>query len=363
MRVERKMDVPISTFQKRDGSTDASNSQNIGVNSASGKNKKAGKSGNNNNPSVSGTNLTGESLVAQRRGIAQKQALRVVADAFKSESKIDTQMQQLLDEIHMYQDEISAREERLEINNKKLEELQKKYNVDPNSEEHKLLSQLEDVQGSTGYLKGKSEEDAAVPITEYQKEAYLYVKSNEELNDEINDFKDAIYKSRLNYTEIKKAREKTHNMIDAQKASEDIMESANKEAVVLLTDEAVSHLDEAQKEREKEAKEQAEEKKEAKKEKAEKLEREARQQEMIENIKERAELGEKTTADIKRASARKERMEAVEFDVPEDRKQVIADTANLDESQGDVQSEITNILNGLKLLSDDIKGVTVDRQL
>ena len=334
MRVERNKDVPVSAFQNRDGSnsSDVSNLQGIGTSSCNGKNGARRKANKNCKVSetISGANVNGQRLVEQRRKIAHKQALKVLADALKSEKNIDSQMEKLSDEIHTCQDKIAFLTDRIEADNKRIDELKEKY--DDNSENNERLSK---------------------EISELRKEIKNDTKT-------IRDLKETQVRSSFNYTEILKVRADSNDMREAQKASERIMKTGIREEVVLLADEAVSHMDEVEKEKEKEAKKQAEEKKEEKKEEADKLEREARMQEMIENIKEHAEIGETTTSDIKRAYARKERMEAAEFDVPEGAKPMHVDTSYLDESQGNIQSEITNIMNGLKLLDIDIRGCVID---
>ena len=115
-----------------------------------------------------------------------------------------------------------------------------------------------------------------------------------------------------------------------------------------------------QTEREEEAKEAAEEKKEEKKKEAAKLEKEAQWEELIDDIKDSAELSRAASAETKRAIARRERSEAEDSDPGNYQKVVITEEKSLEEMQEDVNAEITNILNKLSLLSDDVKGTSVD---
>ena len=96
---------------------------------------------------------------------------------------------------------------------------------------------------------------------------------------------------------------------------------------------------------------------------AKKLEKEAMQQEMIENIKEHAADSQRTSADTKRAIARRERAEADRMDTEDIQKTIISDGASMEDTQNAVNSEITNILNRLSLLSNDVKGSTIDNQI
>ena len=80
MRLQQNMDVQNSFIQNR-----------TGVNSAP-----KSHTNNKNSTAISGANLTGDSLIAQRQGLAKKQALKVVSDAFGGENKLDVQMQGIL---------------------------------------------------------------------------------------------------------------------------------------------------------------------------------------------------------------------------------------------------------------------------
>ena len=93
MKIQQNMDVQNSFIQDQ-----------TGVNSAS-----KSHTNNKNSTTISGANLTGDSLIAQRQGLAKKQALKVVSDAFGGEKKLDAQMQGIKDEIKRLQDEINEK--------------------------------------------------------------------------------------------------------------------------------------------------------------------------------------------------------------------------------------------------------------
>ena len=84
---------------------------------------------------------------------------------------------------------------------------------------------------------------------------------------------------------------------------------------------------------------------------------------MIENIKEQAEETQRTSADTKRAIARRERAEADSMGTEDVQRTIISESASMEDTQNAVNSEITNILNKLSLLSNDVKGSTVDSQI
>ncbi len=347
MRIQHNTDVQINPFQNQDNTR-----------AAIGAGKSSHKSGNLS--AVSGADLKGKSLVQQRQGLARKQALKVVSDAFGGEKKLDAQMQSIKDEIKRLQDEINEKTADTMENDARLKELQEQYGIDPDSEESKELSKL--AFKSNHSKEGLSDEEKS-KMSEYQQQALYYVAKNQQNALDIDQAKAQQAGNVQGYADMKRERAKSQDMLKAQDAAEEIMDAANGEAIALLTQEAVEHVDEEQKEREEEAKEAAEKKKEEKKEEAKKLEKEAMQQEMIENIKEHAAESQRTSADTKRAIARRERAEADSMGAEDTQRTIISENASMEDTQNAVNSEITNILNKLSLLSNDVKGSTVDSQI
>ncbi len=347
MRIEQNTDVQINPFQNQDNAK-----------AATGAGKAAHKNGNLT--SVSGADLKGESLVQQRQGLARKQALKVVSDAFGGEKKLDAQMQGIKDEIKRLQDEINEKTADTMENDARLKELQERYGIDPDSEESKELSKLAFKENFS--KEGLSDEEKS-QMSEYQQQALYYVAKNQKNALDIDRAKAQQMGNVQGYADMKRERAKSQDMQKAQDAADDIMDAANGEAIALLTQEAVEHVDEEQKEREEEAKEAAENKKEEKKEEAKELEKEAMQQEIIENIKEYAIEPQRSSADDKRAIARRERAEAVSYGAEDAQRTIISEGASVEDTQNAVNSEITNILNKLSLLSNDVKGSTVDSQI
>lgn len=347
MRIQQNTDVQINSFQNQDNAM-----------AAAGAGKTAHKSGNLS--SVSGANLKGESFVQLRQGLARKQALKVVSDAFGGEKKLDAQMQGIKDEIKRLQDVISEKTADTTENDARLKELQEAYGIDPDSEENNELSKLAFKMNNS--KDGLSDEEKS-KMSEYQQQALYYVAKNQQNSLDIDRAKAQQMGNVQGYADMKRERAKSQDMLKAQDEAEEIMEAAGEEAIALLTQEAVEHVDEEQKEREEETKEAAEKKKEEKKEEAKKLEKEAMQQEMIENIKEHAAETQHTSADGKRAIARRERAEANTMGAEDAQKTIISEGASMEDTQNAVNSEITNILNKLSLLSSDVKGSTVDSQI
>ncbi len=257
-------------------------------------------------------------------------------------------------------DEINEKTADTMENDARLKELQEAYGIDPDSEENNELSKLAFKVNNS--KDGLSEEENS-KMSEYQQQALYYVAKNQQNSLDIDRAKSLQAANVQGYSDMKSERNKSQEMLNAQDAAEEIMDAANGEAITLLTQEAVEHVDEEQKEREEEVKESAEKKKEEKKEEAKKLEKEAMQQEMIENIKEHAIETQRTSADTKRAIARRERAEADSMGAEDAQKIIISEDTSMEDTQNTVNSEITNILNKLSLLSNDVKGSTVDSQI
>lgn len=118
---------------------------------------------------------------------------------------------------------------------------------------------------------------------------------------------------------VKIERLKTHSMVDAQAESKEVLKDAGKEILGMLTEEGTEHVDEVQKEE----KEQAEEKAEKEKEQEEKL-----------------------------RSEKEKKEEAVEVPTEE--------FLQMNQLQEQVQTEIAEIVDKMKLVAEDIKGAAVD---
>ncbi len=326
---------------------------------------KAGKShkahnATTGNIAVSGADLKGESLIQKRQGLAKKQALKVVADAFEGEKKLDAQMQSIMDEIKRLQDEINEKTNSLNNNNQMIKDLQEEYGIDPEDEKAKQLFLL---PTNIVYKDDNLSDEEMDRLSEYQERASALFFQNDQLSRDINKYKAIQMGNVQGFSDMKRERLKSQDMLKAQDAAEDIMEAANGETIALLTQEAVDHVDEEQKEREEETKEASEKKKEEKKEEAKKLEKEAIQEEMIENIRDQASESQRTSADIKRAIARRERAEADRMDAGDIQKTIISDATSMEDTQNAVNNEIANILNRLSLLANDVKGSAIDDQI
>ena len=161
MKIQQNMDVQNSFIQDQ-----------TGVNSTS-----KSHTNNKNGITISGANLRGDSLIAQRQSLAKKQALKVVSDAFDREKKLDAEMQGIKDEIKRLQGEINEKSVNKRDNDVKIKEIQQEYGIDPDSEENKELSVLAAKMRNSN--AGVSDEEMS-RLSEYQQKALYYVTANQQ---------------------------------------------------------------------------------------------------------------------------------------------------------------------------------------
>ena len=166
-------------------------------------------------------------------------------------------------------------------------------------------------------------------LTEYQK---LALDADNEIRNariEIDQDKEMIRAYNIAIRDVKLESLKDQSMVKAQKGKDEIMQTASKDVISSLVQEAVQHIDEELEEVKEEAEEKAEKRAEEK-EKAAEREEEKKEKEILEG------------------EAKLERLNS---------QSVSSD------QQGQVNTEIQSILNKLSLLEDDIKGIEVNKQL
>lgn len=339
-------------------------------------------------------------MVALRRQRAQKKALKIVGDAWNGDRKIDRNILDIKSKINQLNVE---REENLGYiaeGDAKKEALRKEYGVDPDSQEQKDLElieksrdamystevhltkeerdRLEEINGrmptaedlellkkreaskqpgSKIRLTAEEEEQLAqldgIPLTEYQERCLqidshqrTYESRNDQIEREIMGYNGTIRGIRLE-------RLKYHEMMNAQKKADKVMEEAGKEIVGMLVDEAKDHVDEELEEPREEAKEKAEEKEEQEEKIEENQERQEELEERIDSVREDGKEQER----LRREAEERSRDDADLLESIMD-----AGMGNIG-SVSDVQVEVKNMLHKMKLLEEDLKGSAIDDQV
>lgn len=340
--------------------------------------------------------------IMQRRARARQKALKIVGDAWNGDKKIDQNILDIRDRAAQLMDEKKENLDVIETSKMQKEALREQYGVAADSQEQKDLELLEKADRAKDPWFGvhlTAEEEARVEVlkkrrlseddkellrkkalsedpvtgvqlteeqqekvaqleakkdrlTEYQErcleiDAYqrTYEKRNLEIDKELTGCYGSIRATKLE-------RLKYHEMVNAQKKADEVMDAAGKEILGMLVEEAKDHVDEELEEPREEAKEEAEEKAEEE-----------------EKIEEREEKQEELEAQVDAAQVRSEEQEALRREAKE-RSREDADLLETMMEAGmgnvgnvsDVQSEIKNMLHKMKLLEEDLKGSTVDDQ-
>lgn len=289
--------------------------------------------------------------ITLKKQMAQKQALKVVGDAFAADRKVDREVADREAGIKKMQAEnLEATNALKELENQKAE-IGREYGLgeeglseedwdilDKGSKMPTLLSDDEKAryqemkeQGLTEYYsRCKEFDDLAKPYQEMINDNTKMIKSYEAENE-------AVHKSRLDLR-------KGNPMIAAQEQAEEIMEAARKEVIGMLVDEGKNHVDEELQEKV----EQAQEEKEKKEEEEEKLEAiredKAEIQDQVEVARERAHENEKRAEELMEALPTEELLQ-------------------MEGGTSDFQQELKDIMNKMKLMAEDLKGAAVDTTL
>ena len=295
--------------------------------------QQAGK-GKKNQKSVFAGELNGiqdNILVKQQK--ARKEALKVVTDTWSGDKKIDNGLKERRERIKSLQEEVGNAKKELADIARQQEDLQERYGIDADSAELLLKSREAGRNPEVSLTKEERERLAGLAgqeLTEYQSRVL-------EL-DSYGDYHRAIIAEDEKQIEIenkiirdtKLERLKKDPMQGAQKQAEAIEEAAGKEILGMLAEEGKEHVDKEQEEKE----EQAEEAKEKKEE----------QEELLAKRKDEREEA-------------KKRAEALAESLPTEQ------LLSLDKIQEDINREIQNIVDKMKLIEEDIKGAAVDQTL
>ena len=199
-------------------------------------------------------------------------------------------------------------------------------------------------------------------LTEYQRKALNIVTKTKADGQERLQMEHEMREIISGVREINMERLKTNPMGDAKDEAAEIMDAANRDAILSLAGDAKDKIDEkAEEEKEKAAEKAKEKKKEDRKEAAE-LEKEAQIEELNEKIQENAEVT-ASRSDLMIAKAKQKRSEASTGELTENTTGESLQNISMEEIQGAVTSEVTNVLNKLSLLDEDVKGIDVDKYM
>jgi hypothetical protein len=231
--------------------------------------------------------------IAEKKAKAQKQALKLVKDAFDGDREID--------------EDLESRREHVDDLREEKKVLQE--------EAAGVASRQKDLEDA--YANGEvSDQEYMSQMADIKEESQVYA-------DKLSDNENEVLTENSIVRGTKLERLKTNPMGEARNQADEIMEASSEEIIGMVMDDAKEKLDEEDEKREEQAEEIKEEREE--------------QEELIEKRKEE-----------------KEEDEPVTDDMP------IDEMTSLNRTQSEVQKEVQDIVDKMKLLAEDIKGAVVD---
>ncbi|MEY8389960.1 hypothetical protein AALA98_01090 [Lachnospiraceae bacterium 45-W7] len=279
-------------------------------------------------------------MVEEKRQSAQKQAMKLVSDAWGKDQKL---LQKIDDKWKQWDDKLAQIKKSQGIISDVEEvkaRLQEQYAIDPESQEQQDLDLLEKYQdwrnGVSGLQFSKEERSRLkelqnMPMTEYQVEALKLNDDSgkEKANIELYQWEADIIRGTISDDKLKQAI--SQDMLKAQETADEIMDAAGKEVINLLIQEGKDKVDQ-ETEEEKEKAEDIQEKKEE-------------QQEQIDKTKEN----------------RKEQEEIIEGDLKADQmNQEFSLKQKSFSNMKSTQNTIQRMIKDNNLVDEDLKGIEID---
>ena len=289
-------------------------------------NRKSEQSKKNNDKNIYAGNLNmPDDSIARRRKEAMKDAMKIIGDSFNNELKIDGDIERRHNVIEDMRNEIDKNQKEIAGIDANKTEFKKTYGITSDSQEQldlELLEKRRDMRKDPK-LKLSEEERQRLEIidkegmTEYQKISLELDTLKEPFQKIIAESQQTIMNEVNTINAINLERVKTHSMVDANVAADKILDAASGEIMGMLIDETKDQIDKNMEEQKKAAEEKA-----------------AAEKEEV-----------------------KKQEEKVNSSNQNDTTKQILD---LNEIKKDVQKEVQDIIDKMKLLPEDIIGAAVD---
>lgn len=295
-----------------------------------------------------------------RRQQAQKKAMELVKNAWSGDRKTDQSMAEYRERAEEQRKELQLNLDKIAECDSRKENLREGYGVEADSQEQKDLELLEKVyypESNYGEIteeeKEKARELMRGPLTEYQQKCLEIDGEKRMFHNRAQNAQSGIEVYGGAVTNMKIERMKFHKMTDAQNNAKKVMEQASEDIQGMIVGEAKDHVDETYEEQREEAKEKAEEKEE--------------QEEKIELRKEQKELLEARIEEVREDSNEAEAAQKKQDRDAREEAELLSDMAdaglNVAGANDAVKAEIKDMLNKMKLVEADIKGIEVDEEL
>lgn len=284
-----------------------------------------------------GDTVMSSRLIDERRQFGRDRALQVVKDTFKADKKIDDRIDSLRNQITDLRSQTKELTQNLKEVDAKQKQLLETYDVQPGSQEYEdlLLMNKERIYEKYGFKEEEYQdfftEDEWNRLqvlkergpSEYQRQSMENQEAREHYSKQLTEIRETIETNYRSVTAIKQARVKTHPMVDAKEAADEIIALSEQSIKGMLINEGLETI-EAEKEANQEQIEEAQKKKE---------EEEGTNLEVINN-----------TTEVKNQGLKSGLQEA---------------TLDVDQ----VQLSIGKIVDDMQLMMEDLKGLIVDKNL
>ena len=317
--------------------------QNENLQKSAGKRNRRTQNTQNTKKNVDGRFLiagSSKEQIEKKRKLAQKQAMKLVKDAFSGDQatkqNIEDLKAQKAEKVAEYQEKMQ------QIGNISAEKdkLRETYGISKDSQEQKDLELLEKYQNnklgifSDDFSKeeiDRLKELANEPRTEYQKQVLSLNGKKAALQSDADLMQQQIMVLTQNQSDAKVDQLKSQDMLKAGDAAEEIQKAASDEIVGMVIADAKEKLDKELEEKKEEAEKKAEEKEE--------------QDERIEKAKEE----------------RKEDREMIEGDLDAEKLQADASFQKQSVTQSEETTQrINQIMKKNHLINEDLKGIEID---
>lgn len=275
-----------------------------------------------------------------KKGLARKQAMKLVGDAWDRDQKVSKSIADMIDEKKSKLDELSQLKRQMNDMDSMKSKYMEEYQIDPDSQEQKDLELLEKYQNNKyGAFSDKFSEEEIErlkelqdqPLTEYQEKVLAVNYARDGLSVAYERLANEIKGLAQSIGDAKVEQEKSQDMMKAQDAAEQILDAADQEILGMLYEEGKEHIEE-EAEREEDKAEKLAEEKEEKEERLEKQKEERKEQEEI------LDAGDKA--------------DKMKLDVRADK--------TTDSQVEEAQKSIQKILEENNMINEDIKGIEID---
>lgn len=224
-----------------------SSSSVLGKGSADSKTERS-EADSKESQSIYGGNLNfAQDLIAQKKALAGKQALKGIMDVYSGTQKVDAEIENRKKHIQELEAEMKESQGWLSDIADRKSALMETYQMEPDSQEEldlQLYQKEADAMKSGRQVTFTEEEAARLKkmheegLTEYQQQGMELYKQQKYFEGKIED---ADKERKIDTGVIRGIHEerlKHHDMIDAQKAADTILENASREAIGMLIDES-----------------------------------------------------------------------------------------------------------------------------